>query len=33
MLYASAWCRSEDNSKECTNVWQIANRENEANVN
>ena len=25
MLHASAWSRSEGNSKECTNVWQIAN--------
>ena len=33
MLYASAWSRSEGNSKEYTNVWQIANRQNEANVN
>ena len=33
MLYAHAWSRSEGNSKECTNVWQIAHRQNEANVN
>ena len=32
MLYASAWSRSEGNSKECTNGWQKANRINEAKV-